>query len=592
MSKNIKILIGVISFIIIFIMIVTGGILLVLKVKNENNALKTDNWAYTGNEGYKNGLTGILGTAKQTQTFSSGTSVMSEAVTSADALNGANIGFSVGGSKNIENFRQNIKNGYFPISTDITYNGLFCDYYFDTGVSQKTDDLFSPAYSKAVSSDPISGKNEYYMTVGLNSNIKQSDFKRKKQNIVVVLDISGSMDSSMDSYYYDRNNKSILDYVKPDTYKTKMQLANESVNLMLDKLNDDDRFGMVLFDDQAYLGKDIELIGETDVKAIKKHILDIEAMGGTNFEAGYTKATELFNEKLLSDKEYDNRIIIITDAMPNTGRTNKDSLLNYIEENAEKNIYTSLIGVGVDFNTELVEHISNVKGANYYSISSSEQFKKILSEDFEYMVTPLVFDLNLNFTSEGYDIEQIYGTDSGDKSSGNIIKVNTLFPSSTNENGTKGGVILLKLKKKDGINNDEIKLKVSYTDKDGNNHSNSQVVKFDKDEEYYENTGIRKSIALTRYANCLKNWILYERGEENKRFLITRNIGIMDCFYTPEEVYIILGEHERTSVKLKVSDEYKEIFKDLKTYMEKEKNEVDDKDLKQEIDLLDTLINS
>ena len=599
MSKNLKILVGVIAGIIIMVMLVTGGILLVLKLKKTNQGAKEDGWLYTGNVGMDytsgNGLGGVVSNLIPSVQY--GTSINSskmtqEAITadSGVSTSSGNIGFSVGGSKNIENFRKNIENGYFPISTDITYNGLFYDYYFDTGVSKKSNELFSPAYSKAVSKDPISGKSEFYMTVGLNSNIKESDFKRKKQNIVVVLDISGSMDSSLDSYYYDKN---LLDYVNPDTYKSKMKLANESVNLMLDKLKDDDRFGMVLFDDRAYLGKKLSLVGETDIKALKNHISEIEANGGTNFEAGYTKATELFDKELLSDSEYDNRIIIITDAMPNTGNTSKYGLLNYIEENANKNIYTTFLGVGVDFNTNLIEHISNVKGANYYSISSSSQFKKILSEDFEYMVTPLVFDLNLDFKSNGYDIEQVYGTDSGKKSTGNIMKVNTLFPAKTEEDkGTKGGVILLKLKKKEQSNSDEIKLEVSYTDREGRKHSNSQEVRFDKNEEFYENTGIRKSIMLTRYVNTLKNWILYERSKEDKRFYIDREVGITDCIYTKDEIYRILGEHERTSVALKVSDEYKQIFRDLKAYMENEKKQVKDNDLKQEIELLDKLINS
>ena len=557
------------------VMLVTGGILLVLKLKKTNQGAKEDGWLYTGNVGMDytsgNGLGGVVSNLIPSVQY--GTSINSskmtqEAITadSGVSTSSGNIGFSVGGSKNIENFRKNIENGYFPISTDITYNGLFYDYYFDTGVSKKSNELFSPAYSKAVSKDPISGKSEFYMTVGLNSNIKESDFKRKKQNIVVVLDISGSMDSSLDSYYYDKN---LLDYVNPDTYKSKMKLANESVNLMLDKLKEDDRFGMVLFDDRAYLGKKLSLVGETDIKALKNHISEIEANGGTNFEAGYTKATELFDKELLSDSEYDNRIIIITDAMPNTGNTSKYGLLNYIEENANKNIYTTFLGVGVDFNTNLIEHISNVKGANYYSISSSSQFKKILSEDFEYMVTPLVFDLNLDFKSNGYDIEQVYGTDSGKKSTGNIMKVNTLFPAKTEEDkGTKGGVILLKLKKKEQSNSDEIKLEVSYTDREGRKHSNSQEVRFDKNEEFYE------------------------RSKEDKRFYIDREVGITDCIYTKDEIYRILGEHERTSVALKVSDEYKQIFRDLKAYMENEKKQVKDNDLKQEIELLDKLINS
>ena len=102
-----------------------------------------------------------------------------------------NIGFSTGGAKDINNFRENIKNGYFPIATDITYNGLFYDYYFDTGKKTESEYLFSPSYSCSISKDPISFKNEYYITVGLNSNIKQSDFHRKKLNLIVLLDISG-----------------------------------------------------------------------------------------------------------------------------------------------------------------------------------------------------------------------------------------------------------------------------------------------------------------------------------------------------------------------------------------------------------------
>ena len=115
-----------------------------------------------------------------------------------------NVGFSTGGAKDINNFRENIKNGYFPISTDITYNGLFYDYYFDTGKKTESEHLFSPSYSCAISKDPISYRNEYYLTVGLNSNIKESDFQRKKLNLVIVLDVSGSMDETFSSYYYDR----------------------------------------------------------------------------------------------------------------------------------------------------------------------------------------------------------------------------------------------------------------------------------------------------------------------------------------------------------------------------------------------------
>ena len=34
--------------------------------------------------------------------------------------------------------------------------------------------------------DPVSAEMEYYVTVGLNSNIRESDFKRKKINFRFV----------------------------------------------------------------------------------------------------------------------------------------------------------------------------------------------------------------------------------------------------------------------------------------------------------------------------------------------------------------------------------------------------------------------
>lgn len=155
---------------------------------------------------------------------------------------GESIGFAVGGAQDINNFRENIANEFLPLHTDITYEGLFYDYYFDTGsVTQECEKLFCPSYSYAISKDPFSNNDEYYLSVGLNSGLKESDFQRKNLNLVVVLDISGSMNSPFNKYHYDSFGNQILrdDYTDNDI-KTKMQLANESVVGLLDHLNDDD----------------------------------------------------------------------------------------------------------------------------------------------------------------------------------------------------------------------------------------------------------------------------------------------------------------------------------------------------------------
>ena len=503
------------------------------------------------------------------------------------------MGFSTGGAKDINNFRENIKNNYLPIPTDVTYEGLFYDYYFETGEQELCQKLFCPAYSYAISSDPFSGKEEYYLSVGLNSGMKESDFKRKKLNLIIVLDISGSMSSSFNKYYYDQfGNKKLVEETEEngDFEKSKMQVASESVVALLNNLEDDDRFGMVLFESNAHLAKPLNLVEYSDMQKLKDHVLEISSRGGTQMSAGMKMGTGLYEEFLdVNPEEYENRIIFLTDAMPNLGDTSEQGLLGMTEKNSENRIYTTFIGIGVDFNTELVEYITKIKGANYYSVHSAKQFKTRMDDEFEYMVTPLVFDLKLNLDADGYEIEKVYGSPEADESTGEIMKVNTLFPSKRVDNETRGGLILLKLKK---ISPDAtLKLRTSYEDRNGKPGSDETIIKLAEDEnepEFFENTGIRKGILLSRYANLIKNWVIDERriNEKPVEHLVTPEKGII--IPKPETH---LGKWERQSSPLRVSNHYKELFKEFSIYFEKEMKAIGDDTLKQELDVLNNLSN-
>ena len=44
-------------------------------------------------------------------------------------------------------------------------------------------------------------------------------------------------------------------------------------------------------------------------------------------------------------------------------------------------------GVGLDFNSELAESISKVRGANYYSVHRPGEFRRRLTDEFDFAVT-------------------------------------------------------------------------------------------------------------------------------------------------------------------------------------------------------------
>jgi len=502
------------------------------------------------------------------------------------------IGLAVGGAKDTDNFIENIKRGYLPKIDALTYEGTYYQHYFDTGLRGECTSLFCPSYAKAVTRDIYTGDKYYYLSVGLNSGIDERDFKRKDLNLVVVLDISGSMGSQFDRYYYDKKKRSRSDS------KSKIQIANESIVAMLEHLKADDRLGVVLFDNNAYPVKPLRKVAYTDMKAIKKHILALRDRGGTNWSAGYRAGLKYFDR--IKKKGYENRIIFITDAMPNSGELNKDRLFGMAKKASKRGIHTTFIGVGVDFNANLVEYVSKTKGANYYSVHSSKEFKKRMDKEFDYMVTPLVYDLELKLASRGYKIDAVYGSPQAALATGSIMKVNTLFPSASDGRRSKGGIILLRLKKTG--NAEDIRLSVSYKDTRGKKYHNSQKVNFSRqrlleENGYYDNKGIRKAILLAEYVTLMKNWIIDARAGCNDKveYLYQPPIRIMQrCMIYPpvRPIYKKLKTWERRSCKLQVSQGYQKIFSLFRRHYTYEMKQLRDKSLNKELKVLNRLLKN
>ena len=495
----------------------------------------------------------------------------------AAAAAGPSIGLSAGGAKDISSFRENINNSYLPLPSDLTYEGLFYDYYFETGAAQECNKLFCPSYSYALSRDPFSGERQYYLSLGLNSGIK--DFQRKKLNLMVVLDYSGSMGSPFDQYYYDRfGNMVEVDPSGQESSKTKMEIADESVVALLDHLHPDDRFGMVIFSDEAFLLDPLTDMADKKPDRLKSSILGIRETYGTNMEAGMEAGTTQFDRLLpQGGSDYENRIIFLTDAMPNLGETGDLPLYRMLEENARKGIYTTFIGIGVDFNSELVEGITKIRGANYYSVHSAQEFRQRMDDEFDFMVTPLVFDLRLNLDAPGYEIEKVYGSPEADLATGDLMKVNTLFPSQAEEGAVRGGAILVKLAKLS--DQGKIRLSASYEDRDGKSDSDeAEVILEESDSDFYQNNGVRKAVLLSRYADLLKNWMIDERTAAGKGGRIVPSVTLTGGIVIPVE----LGEWERQSLPLTVSDPYPQLSGRFRDYFQVEAQEIGDETLGQE----------
>jgi len=555
---------------------------------------------------------------------------------SVSAAAPADVGMATGGAKDANNFRDNVHEGYVPMPDSLAYEGLFYDYYFETGDGQANDGpgdgrprddapggdpadqsdptdegLFYPSYARAVTESPLSGERERYLTVGLNSTLTEADLERKPLNLVAVVDVSGSMGSHFDQYYYDEHGNRREVEVEDDD-GSKMAAARRALSALTEQLRDEDRLGVVLYSSEAHVAKPLRRVGETDMGAIRGHIEEISAGGGTNMSAGFDAAMDLLEPHHGADlSEVENRVVFMTDAMPNQGVTGEVDIVERFDDAAGKHVHSTFVGIGLDTNADLVESISGVRGANHYFVHSTAEFEERLGEEFTYMVTPLVFDLSLDLISDGYEIEAVYGSPSADRATGEVMHVTTLFPSPTSDGETRGGVTLLELRETDpdpdpdpgpdsdpGFDTDSeasLELVANWVERDGTQGRVADTISFpDGDAEHFDNSGIRKAVFLSRYGRLLREWMGAVRAsgddqpaDEADSAADVGDEGGIDDWQSPAERE--LGEWEAQSVPLRVPGPYREEFETFREHALREVEHIGDDTLSQELDVLELL---
>jgi Ca-activated chloride channel family protein len=324
--------------------------------------------------------------------------------------------------------------------------------------------------------------------------------------------------------------------------------------------------------------------------AIRGHIRDVQAGGGTDLSAGFRQGRELLGAVDADPTEVENRIVFLTDMMPNLGELEEGGLVSLVEDAADDGVYTTFVGMGIDANPDLADALSAVRGANHYFVHSADEFEQRLDDEFAYMVTPLVFDLSLDVVGDGYELAGVYGSPDADAATGEVMHVPTLFPSPTREGETRGGVVLLELEETG--TDPELELVASWVERDGGEQRDAVTVEFPADGPgHFENSGVRKAVLLTRYAELLRDWSRAVRdggaqvGEDG-----APDEGEVDDWQSPGGPE--RSEWEQESVPLQVPAEYADLFEQFRAHLRDEMDALGDDDLQQEVEVLEDLLDA
>jgi len=195
--------------------------------------------------------------------------------------------------------------------------------------------------------------------------------KRPVSNLVFLIDVSGSMQSS-----------------------NKLPLVKESLKLLLHQLDERDSVSYVVYaGSEGVVLPPTKITGSGRVQALEA-LEKLEAGGSTNGGAGITRAYQLAMENFIEGGV--NRVILASDGDFNVGVTGQDALVKLVKERAAKNIYLSALAFGTgNLNDAMFEAISNDGNGNYFYIDDIREARKVFLENLTGSLITIAKDVKI-----------------------------------------------------------------------------------------------------------------------------------------------------------------------------------------------------
>lgn len=193
----------------------------------------------------------------------------------------------------------------------------------------------------------------YLLQIGLKS--MEIDFADVANNLVFLLDVSGSMDS-------------------PD----KMGLMQQAFIMLTEQLDENDVVSIV-----TYAGSDrvvLRGVSGSQKQTIRGAIEDLRAGGSTAGARGIQTAYEIAQQYFIPGGN--NRVILATDGDFNVGISSKQGLEDLISSKRQSGIYLTVLGFGYgNLRDDKLETLANRGNGNYGYIDSLLEAKKVLIEE-------------------------------------------------------------------------------------------------------------------------------------------------------------------------------------------------------------------
>jgi len=159
----------------------------------------------------------------------------------------------------------------------------------------------------------------------------------------------------------------------------KLPLAKAAVEQALERLDPDDRFAVVAYDDQIET-----VVGSTSARSeavagARRAVASIEPRGSTNLAEGWLTGCREVARGQHGDGV--DRCLLLSDGLANVGMTDRDELAHHAAELRRRGVTTTTFGIGDDYDERLMQLIAEHGGGNFYYVEDIRQIPDFIGSE-------------------------------------------------------------------------------------------------------------------------------------------------------------------------------------------------------------------
>jgi Ca-activated chloride channel family protein len=224
-------------------------------------------------------------------------------------------------------------------------------------------------------------RSHRYVLVELTAPPATQQRDRSPVNLAFVLDRSGSMSGA------------------------KLALAKQAVEEALARLDDRDRFSIVVYDDRI----DVVVESTPASAEARRNAVDrlarVDARGSTNLADGWFRGCEQVAAHLTAGID---RVLLLTDGLANKGITDQGELAHHAAELRARDVSTTTFGVGTDFDESLLQAMADAGGGHFYYIADAAQIRDHIASEVGETLEVVVQNAELEvLAGEGVEVDTL-----------------------------------------------------------------------------------------------------------------------------------------------------------------------------------------